>query len=275
MLDDLRMEIIVLRETNSELWAQIAEQKVGYRKHDKNSGSSHSRQQIEHLTKANAQLEHEVSVLCEQLKNFEIDRVKELADIQSNHYRVINEREMLVAAMKEAMAEKDRYFQEERKILNEKILQLEELRRADKLQLKEDLKRTQESHHKYLSKLNFELKAAQLARKMEMARLSEELDIVKHEKDALVRKLRRLARQGDVPRGDSLKKGQGETLRKPRKDNMSDMRDAHETKEFERSVKRQREENNPYPWSPKPVWIKEGNCWVKSESGVRRTQFVR
>jgi hypothetical protein len=95
--------------------------------------------------------------------------VKELADTQSNHYRVINEHEMHVEAMKMAMEEEDRYCREEKKILIEKIAQLEESRRANKFQLKEDLKRTQESHHQYLSKLNYLLKKAQLACKVEMA----------------------------------------------------------------------------------------------------------
>jgi hypothetical protein len=265
MLDDLRSEIMALRETNSVLWAQIAEINAGNQILDEIAPTSSSRQRIEVLTKANAQLEQEVSVLCEQLKKFEIDRAKESTDIQFNHDRVIKEREMLVAAMMVAMEEKDKNCEEERKIFEEKIAQLEELRIADKLRFKEDLKRTQESHYKYLSKLNYSLKAAQLARKVETARLSEELDIVKKEKEALLRKLRRLARQDNVPRGDFRKKEREKALRKPRKDDMSDTRDVLQTKKLERSEIRQGEEENHYPWATKPIWIKEGNCWVKKE----------
>jgi hypothetical protein len=263
MLVDLRTEIIVLRKTNSELWALTSERNVGKREHD-NAFTYRSRQRIELLTKANAQLEHEVSVLCEKLKNFEINRVKELADIQSNHDRVIKEREMLVAAMKVAI-EKDRYCHEERKILKQKIAQVEESRRAAKLWFKEELRRAQESHHEYLSKLNTTLKAAQLARKVEMARISEELDIVKKERDALVRKLRRLARHGDVPRNNSRKKEQEKALQIVRKDDMSDTRDEMQKKKLKKPEKRQREVNNPNSWVPQPVWTKEGNYWVKME----------
>jgi hypothetical protein len=35
MLDDLRMEIIVLQETNLELWAQITDRSVGKGEHQK------------------------------------------------------------------------------------------------------------------------------------------------------------------------------------------------------------------------------------------------
>jgi hypothetical protein len=254
MMDDLRSEIIALRGTNSVLWAQIAEiNDAGNQKLDENASTSSSRQRIEVLTKANAQLEQEVSVLCEQLKKFEIDRAEDLAGIQSDHDRVIKEREMLLDAMIEAMEEKDKVCQEERMVFKGKIAQLEELHNADTLRFKEELKRMQESHHKDLSTLNDSLKAAQLAHEEETARLNEELDIVKNERNTLVRKLRRLARQDEVSRSDARN-----TVRSLRKDEMTATRDVVPTK-------RGGEERNSHPWAAKPTWVKQGSFWVKNE----------
>jgi hypothetical protein len=41
--------------------------------------------------------------------------------------------------------------------------------------------------------------------------------------------------------------------------------DSKETEEVKRSVKLQCEERSLHPWAPKPMWIKEGNWWVKKE----------
>jgi predicted nucleic acid-binding Zn-ribbon protein len=265
LLDDVRMEITAIREINSDLWAQIAEiHAAGQQKLDKNGSTSSSRKRIELLTKVNAQLEHEVSVLCEQLKMFEINREKELADIQSDHDQVIREHEMQLAKMKGAMKAKDKCCEEQRKVFEEKIARQEKLHQADRLRSSEELKRTKESLHEDFSKLKDSLKAAQSACEEETARLNQELDIMKQEKDALVRKLRRLARQGDVrvvPRDERARK---EEVRLDR-DEMTATHNVVPTKPREMPHHRGRDEKNANSWATKPVWVKEGSFWVKNE----------
>lgn len=257
LLDDVRKEITALRGTNAELWAQIEELNAEKRKLEENGSSFSSTKKIELLTEVSFQLEHEVYVLCEQLTTFEITREQELADIQDEHERVIKEHGMLVAKMKAALKEKDKCCEEERKDFEEKIAQQEKLHRAEMLRSMDELKRTKESHRAELSELTESLNAAQSASKEQTARLNEELDVVKKERDALVRKLRRLARQGDVPRSDARK----EELRLDKDEMTATTHNVVPAKPRHRG----REDETAKPWATKPVWVKHGSFWVKNE----------
>ena len=231
MLDYLRTEIFALREANSELRDEIAEMDQDKRElwshaESAEAAAASSRLQIAQLTKINAQLANEVSeykhemfALRKDMRNSEMDRVEELAAIQSNHDEVLKERDLAVAAMQKTMEKSIRYSEREKKFLKEKIVGLEEMHKADRLRLKEELKRTQDSHHEYLVKLMDVLDTTHAAHEEEIARIIEELNAVKEEKDTLINKLQRevetlrKSRKSDVPAmGDDVRKREREMV---------------------------------------------------------------
>ena len=203
MLDYLRTETFALREDNSQLRDEIAE--MDYSKKELwahvescKAAAASSRLQIAQLTKANAQLanevseyKHEISALRKDMRNLDMDRVEELAAVQSDYDQVIKECDLAVAAMQKTMEKNIRHSEREKKVLKEKIVGLEEMHKADKLRLKDELKHTQDSHHEYLVKLMDVLDTTHAAHEEEIARIIEELNAVKEEKDTLINKLQR------------------------------------------------------------------------------------
>jgi hypothetical protein len=174
--------------------------------------ASSSRLQVAQLTKANEQLQREVSeyrseilVLRHEMKTFDACREEESRAIQSEYEEAIKNRDLAVIALQKSIEKSRRQFEREKEVLQHKIVELEEMHKADKLHLKNELKKTQDSHHEYLVKLMDVLDTTQMAREEDTARISEELEAVKQEKDALIIKLQRevqtlrQSRQGDIP----------------------------------------------------------------------------
>jgi hypothetical protein len=153
------------------------------------------------------------------MKSFDGCRAEEVADIQSNHEQALMERDMVIKTMQKTLDKSHRHCEREKKMLKGIIAELEEANKADKLRLKDELKKTQDSHHEYLAKLMDVLDTTHAAREEETARISEELRAVKEEKDALIIKL-----QGEV-----------DTLRQSRKHNIPAMQDDLRKKERELS----------------------------------------
>ena len=240
MLDHLRNEIFVLRGTNAELRTEMVEMetsKRGFESHAESSemAAASSRLQVAQLTKANEQLmrelaeyKYEVIDLRKEIKGFDSFRSEEVAAIQSNHNQALLERDMAIAAMQKTMDKSHRHCEREKKMLKDRIAELEETNKADKLRLKEELKKAQDSHHEYLAKLMDVLDTTHAAREEETAKISDELRAVKEEKDALIVKL-----QGEVA-----------TLRKSRKHDVPMMQDDLRRKERDLSRLRKELEKN-------------------------------
>ena len=217
MLDHLRNEIFVLRGTNSELRAEVNEmgaskRELEFHAESTDMAASSSRLQVAQLTKANEQLQREVSEykheildLRHEMKTFDAYREEESKAIQSDYEEVLKKRDLAVIALQKNTEKSRRHYQREKEVLENKIVELEEMHKADKLRLKEELKKTQDSHHEYLAKLMDVLDTTQMAREEDTARISEELEAVRQEKDALIIKLQRevqtlrQSRQGDIP----------------------------------------------------------------------------
>lgn len=225
MFDHLRNEIFALRRANSELRTEVDEmgaskRELEFHAESTDMAATSSRLQVAQLTKVNEQLmrevseqKHEILDLRQEIKSFDGCRAEEVAAIQSEHKDVLKERELAMLAMQKTMEKSRRHCEREKKVLKDRVVDLEELHKADKLRLKEELKRTQDSHHEYLAKLMDVLDTTQLVREEETARISEELNAVKEEKDALIVKLQgevatlRQSRKNDVPRmQDDLRK---------------------------------------------------------------------
>jgi hypothetical protein len=217
MLDYLRNEIFSLRGANSELRAEVNEmgaskRELEFHAESTDMAASSSRLQVAQLTKANEQLQREVSeykseilVLRHEMKTFDACREEESRAIQSDYEEAIKNRDLAVLSLQKSMEKSRRQFEREKVVLQHKIVELEEMHKADKLHLKNELKKTQDSHHEYLVKLMDVLDTTQMAREEDTARISEELEAVKQEKDALIIKLQRevqtlrQSRQGDIP----------------------------------------------------------------------------
>jgi hypothetical protein len=217
MLYYLRNEIFSLRGANSELRAEVNEmgaskRELEFHAESTDMAASSSRLQVAQLTKANEQLQREVSeykseilVLRHEMKTFDACREEESRAIQSDYEEAIKNRDLAVIALQKSMEKSRRQFEREKEVLQHKIVELEEMHKADKLHLKNELKKTQDSHHEYLVKLMDVLDTTQMAREEDTARISEELEAVKQEKDALIIKLQRevqtlrQSRQGDIP----------------------------------------------------------------------------
>jgi hypothetical protein len=217
MLDYLRNEIFSLRGANSELRAEVNEmgaskRELEFHAESTDMAASSSRLQVAQLTKANEQLQREVSeykseilVLRHEMKTFDACREEESRAIQSDYEEAIKNRDLAVIALQKSIEKSRRQFEREKEVLQHKIVELEEMHKADKLHLKNELKKTQDSHHEYLVKLMDVLDTTQMAREEDTARISEELEAVKQEKDALIIKLQRevqtlrQSRQGDIP----------------------------------------------------------------------------
>jgi hypothetical protein len=217
MLDYLRNEIFSLRGANSELRAEVNEmgaskRELEFHAESTDMAASSSRLQVAQLTKANEQLQREVSeyrseilVLRHEMKTFDACREEESRAIQSEYEEAIKNRDLAVIALQKSIEKSRRQFEREKEVLQHKIVELEEMHKADKLHLKNELKKTQDSHHEYLVKLMDVLDTTQMAREEDTARISEELEAVKQEKDALIIKLQRevqtlrQSRQGDIP----------------------------------------------------------------------------
>lgn len=240
MLDHLRNEIFVLRGANSELRAEVQEmgeskREIEFHAESTDMAATSSRLQVAQLTKVNRELmrevtdqKHEILDLRKEMKSFDGCRAEEVAAIQSDHEKILEERDFALESMQRKMEKGHRHCEREKRALKERIVELEELHRADKLRLKEELKRTQDSHHEYLAKLMDVLDTTHSAREEETARISEELNAVKEEKDSLIIKLQR----------------EVETLRKSRNHDIPVMRDDLRMKEREISSLRQELEMN-------------------------------
>lgn len=219
----------MLRRTNSELRNQVAELGASHRELEFHAESTDlaatsSKLQVAQLTRANQQLQHEVQEykheileLRQEAKSFNGCRAEEVAAMEANHEHVLQERDLQMLALQKSMEKNRRHCEREKKQLKDRIIELEELHQTDRQRLKEELKRTQDSHHDYLAKLMDVLDTTQLAREEETARISEELNAVKEEKDALIFKLQgevatlRKARKNDVPLlRESLRKKESE-----------------------------------------------------------------
>ena len=217
MFDYMRAEIFQLRRKNADLRADVAAMETEKRDmvahaESAEAAASSSRLQVAQLAKVNGQLvkevsdhKHEMISLRKELKNAGSSRTMELAAIQTDHEQIIKEHDLVVAAMQKTMEKNHRHCQREKKVLEDKIVELEQVHQADRLRLKDELKKTQESHHEYLAKLMDVLDTTHAAREEETARISEELNALKEEKDSLIAKLQRevatlrQSRQANVP----------------------------------------------------------------------------
>lgn len=230
----------MLRGTNSELRADLREMGDNKRElethaESRDMAASSSRLQVAQLTTANELLtkevsehKHEILSLRQEIKSFDGCRGEEVAAIQQDHEAVLKERDLQLVSMQKSMEKNHRHCQREKRALKDKVVELEELHQADKIRLKEELKRTQDSHHEYLAKLMDVLDTTHAAREEETARISEELEAVKQEKDALIIKL-----QGDVA-----------TLRQSRKNDVPSMQEELRRNESEMSMLKEELESN-------------------------------
>jgi ornithine carbamoyltransferase len=107
-----------------------------------------SRLQVAQLTKANEQLQREVSeyksenlVLRHEIKTFVACREEESRAIQSDYEEAIKNRDVAVTALQKSMEKSRRQFEREKEVLQHKMIELEEMHKADKLHLKNELKK--------------------------------------------------------------------------------------------------------------------------------------
>jgi hypothetical protein len=157
MLDYLRNEIFLLRGANSELRAEVNEmgastctckRELEFHAESTDMAVLSSRLQVAQLTKANEQLQREVSeyksenlVLRHEIKTFVACREEESRAIQSDYEEAIKNRDVAVTALQKSMEKSRRQFEREKEVLQHKMIELEEMHKADKLHLKNELKK--------------------------------------------------------------------------------------------------------------------------------------
>jgi hypothetical protein len=150
MLDYSRNEIFSLRGANSELQAEVNEmgastckRELEFHAESTDMAALSSRLQVAQLTKANEQLQREVSeyksenlVLWHEIKTFDACREEESRAIQSDYEDAIKNRDVAEIALQKSMEKSRRQFEREKEVLQRKIVELEEMHKADKLHLK-------------------------------------------------------------------------------------------------------------------------------------------
>jgi len=198
MFEYLRTEMDALRTTNAQLQEDIQHRDAGIQEWKGRTQAAEAAAVAHSLTvtkltkqkagedRSSEELQRKVHELKQQLRTKEQERGEGILRLRDDAQRVIDEKDDQMDSLRNRYTKAVKMHQKDLAILQSQHNRTEEELLQENMRFKEELKRTQESHHEYLAKLMDVLETTHQTREEETAKISHELRTVKEEKNSTI-----------------------------------------------------------------------------------------